>query len=418
MSFPDGFWWGTAASSTQTEGSAPRSDWARWEREGRAPATGDGNGFATNFRDDFRLLADHGLTHHRLSLEWARLEPEQGKHDPAAVEHYTEVLRAARDAGLDVWACLHHFTLPGWFSDDEGGFVDAKARDRYWKRHVDWVGETFGDLLFGWKPINEPVFYALSGFLFGSFPPGRTGLDAFTGALEAITLANHDAWRLLKSGDKPVATIEGLTPFYPATKTRDPAERQAAEATAILFNETFWSWTRPLREGVLQLPGRGPIECEDMVGAFDLIGFSYYAAQAVYSDRTTGPYPTAARVGPMGYAPWPEGLGIVLRRMEELLPGRAILVDECGLGTAVADDGVTDTADDLRVEYLSACIEEVQRAIDDGIDIRGFFHWTAIDNYEWLHGYDVLFGLFDRNRNPKGSAALAKRYALGENVRA
>jgi beta-glucosidase len=104
----------------------------------------------------------------------------------------------------------------------------------------------------------------------------------------------------------------------------------------------------------------------------------------------------------MGYAPWPEGLGIVLRRLAEELPGRALVVAECGFGT---DD------DDWRVRLLDESIREVERAIDDGIDVRGFFHWTAVDNYEWAHGYDVRFGLFDRDRTPKGSATLARRWA-------
>ena len=109
----------------------------------------------TRYAEDFALYADHGLTHHRLSLEWARLEPEQGKHDPAAVEHYRQMLTAARDAGISVWACLHHFTLPGWFSDDGGGFIDKQNR-LHWHRHVDWVAETFGDLLTAGSRSTSP----------------------------------------------------------------------------------------------------------------------------------------------------------------------------------------------------------------------------------------------------------------------
>ena len=90
--FPDSFWWGTGASSTQAEGAAPASDWLAWERAGKAPPSGDGNGFGTRYAEDFALLAAHGLNHHRLSIDWARIEPEPGRRDTAAVEHYTEVL--------------------------------------------------------------------------------------------------------------------------------------------------------------------------------------------------------------------------------------------------------------------------------------------------------------------------------------
>ena len=302
MTFPDGFLWGTGASSTQTEGASPASSWYRWEREGRAPISGEGNGFGTRYADDFALMADHGLTHHRLSLEWARLEPQAGQHDDDAIEHYTEVLRAARDAGINIWVCLHHFTLPGWFSDDEGGFVDERARSYFWARHVDWVGETFGDLVYGWKPINEPTAYALIGFRFGVFPPGTTTPEGFAAALEAIYLASFDACRLLSSGGKPVATIENLTPMFPVTRTNDPSEREQAEARAKSYDDTFWCGLRALRDGVLAVPGRAPLELPDVAGAFDYIGFSYYMAQAVYADGS-GPYPVDARSGHDGLRP-------------------------------------------------------------------------------------------------------------------
>jgi len=409
MTFPEGFWWGSGASATQTEGAPEGSTWRAWEQAGHAPPSGDGNGFATRYAEDFQLLAEHGLTQHRLSLEWARLEPQPGRHDGDAVEHYTEVLRAARSAGIDIWVCLHHFNLPGWFADDEGGFRDERARSYFWARHVDWVGETFGDLVSGWKPINEPVFYALGGFLLGFLPPGRPDQDAFLEVLEAIHLASFDAARLLRSGGRPVATIEGLMPMYPATRTRDPEEREAATALAARNDDLFWCGLRAQRDGVLAVPGRAPIEVPHAVDSFDLLGFSYYAAQAVYADGSLGVYPTDRTPSPMGYAPWAEGLAVTIRKLADELPGRPILVDECGLGTSA--DRPQD--DDQRVTYLSECIHHVETALADGLDVRGFFHWTAIDNYEWDKGFDVQFGLIDRDRNAKPSAALARRYALG-----
>ncbi|MEY2461662.1 MAG: beta-glucosidase, partial [Acidimicrobiaceae bacterium] len=141
----DTFWWGTGASSTQCEGAAPASDWARWEKLGRAPESGQGNGFGTRYAEDFALLAEHGLTHHRLSIEWARIEPRQGERDNEAVEHYRRVLEAAHAAGIEPWVCLHHFTLPGWFGDDLGGFLHEKTGRYWWARHVDFIAETFGD---------------------------------------------------------------------------------------------------------------------------------------------------------------------------------------------------------------------------------------------------------------------------------
>ena len=406
-SFPADFMWGTAASSTQTEGASPLSTWAAFEKAQRVPRSGNGNGFATRYREDFAQLAALGLDHHRLSLDWSRLEPRPGHHDRGAVEHYREILRSGRDAGLSIWVCLHHFTLPGWFADDEGGFLDPRARKYFWTRHVDWVAETFGDLTFGWKPINEPVAYAFGGWLAGTIPPAENDFGRFALALESTLLANHDAWRQLRSGDQPVATIHNLSPVRPATRSTDDRERVAANDMAALFDQVIWtSWIRMLRDGVLAVPGRAEIEIEEAADSFDLIGFSYYGALSVYADLTTGPYPADVSPGPVGFAAWPEGLGLTLRRLADELPGRPLLIAECGLGLPADDDD-----DRQRVEYLDECLEVTADALADGVDVRGFFAWTSVDNYEWNLGHDVNFGIMDRDRTPKGSADLLARRA-------
>lgn len=401
MTWPEGFWWGTGASSTQCEGAAPNSDWAAWELAGRAPPSGQGNGFATQHADDFRLYAAHGLTHHRLSIEWARIEPVPGKRDPEAIDHYRAVLEAARAAGVAPWVCFHHFTIPGWFAD-EGSFRDDKARGYYWPRHVAFCAETFGDLVEGWKPINEPMAYALLSHLVGVFPPGKRDLGQMYETARGMLLAQRDAWRELRGGGRPVATIHNLPPIFPADDSV-PAERNAQ-----VMDTTMWQlWMRADRDGIIELPGRGPEEVADLRECADLIGFSYYNAFAVDREFGLKPYPPNARVGPMGYAPWPEGLGLVLRRIDEELPGRPILVCELGLGTpANAANPIGD--DEWRQDYLRESLAIVEEAIADGIDIRGLFFWTGVDNYEWTYGYTVQFGLFTKDREPRPSAAVVR----------
>jgi beta-glucosidase len=374
--WPEGFIWGTGASSTQAEGAAPASDWYAWEQAGRVPPSGDGNGFASRFAEDFALYAEHGLTHHRLSLEWARLEPRQGEHDLAEVERYRQILTAARAAGVSIWACLHHFTLPGWFADDLRGFRDDRQGRLVWNRHVDWVAETFGDLVAGWKPINEPVWYALGSFLFGMFPPGQRDRRAPSDVLTTIHRAGADAARLLRTPATPVATIQSLSPVF---RVEDTAESIAA---AQSVEERMWrSWADP-----------------EQLDAYDYIGFSYYSAIGVGADGSLGRWPVGGRPGPLGYVPWAEGLGHVLHRLAEEHPGRPLLVCEAGVGT---DDEAQRTA------YVEDVLGIVADAMSGGIDVRGLFWWTGVDNYEWHHGFDVRFGLFDRDRNAKPAAAKA-----------
>jgi len=384
---PD-FWWGTGASSTQAEGAAPASDWYALERSGVMPHSGDGNGFAGRYAEDFALYAAHGLTHHRLSVEWARIEPEEGRRDEAAIEHVVQVLTAARAAGIEPWVCLHHFTLPGWFTEiGEGGFVDDRARSYYWARHVAFCAETFGDLVFGWKPVNEPGAYALV------YPHRKNRVDM----LGAVLLAQRDAWRELRGGGKPVATIHDLSPVFTVADTL-PAEQMRDRVEAMIWN----IWMKADRDGVLELPGKPPREVPDLREACDIVGFSYYSALGIDAAGGITPYPTNARVGAMGYAPWSEGLGIVLHRLHDELPGRPLLICEHGVGT---DD------DAWRCDVLRESLGIVEAAIDDGIDVRGFFHWTGVDNYEWDHGFDVQFGCFTREREPRASAELLKEYA-------
>jgi beta-glucosidase len=387
VNFGSDFWWGTGASSTQAEGAAPASDWFALERAGTMPPSGDGNGFGQRFDEDFALYAQHGLTHHRLSIEWARIEPEEGRRDNAAVEHYLEVLTSARAAGISPWVCLHHFTLPGWFTQMGGGFVDDRARSYFWARHVAFCAETFGDLVFGWKPINEPGAYA------GIYPHRQKRFEM----LGAVLLAQRDAWRELRGGGRPVATIHNLSPVFTVADTI-PADAMQARLDAMMWDV----WMRADRDGVLELPGRAPIEVADLREACDIIGFSYYSATGVDAEGKIVPYPQSARVGSMGYAPWSEGLAIVLHRLHDGLPGRPLLICEHGVGT---DD------DDWRCDVLRESLSLVERARDDGVEVRGFFHWTGVDNYEWNRGFEVQFGCFTRDREPRGSAELLRSYA-------
>jgi beta-glucosidase len=377
MEWPDGFMWGTGASSTQCEGGAPASDWVDWERDGHAPPSGDGNGFATRYAEDFRTYADLGLRHHRLSIEWARIEPAEGERDAAAVAHYRGVLEAARNAGVVPWVCLHHFTLPRWFAD-QGAFLVEGNRTGAWARHVDFVAETFGDLVGGWKPVNETNYYAALAYGGLGMPPGHNDRTEMATAHEAIHLATAEAAARLRQTGAPVASVFGLSPIVAQDDT------SATAARVQRWYDHLWQ------------------PAIDIAGAFDLLGFSYYSAMGV-ADGRMAVHPPDAPVSPLGYGVWADGLELVLEKLHAELPGMPLLVAEYGIGT---DD------DAQRAAYIERGVEIVHDAIARGIDVRGFFHWTGVDNYEWLHGYDVAFGLIDRDRTVRPSAEVLRREAL------
>ena len=393
--WPTGFMWGTGASSTQCEGAAPQSDWLAWERAGNAPKSENGNGFATRYAQDFEILASLGLTHHRLSIEWARIEPQQGVRDQNAIDHYRKILAAARESNIKIWVCLHHFSLPNWFAK-LGGFLVEENRSKYWLEHVDFVAETFGDLVTGWQPVNETNYYATAAYLARGWPPGHNNVEEWLTVSEQMQLATAEAAVRLKQTGKLVVSIFGLSTLE--LLDAEPATQKFAER----FYDANWNTGIKLfRDGVLQIGERKQVLRPDLAGSFDMIGFSYYSAHGVRNGKIVA-YPETKKISPLGYAIWPDGLDLVLNRLKKELPNTPLLVAEFGVGTA---------DDDERSEYLRAGLDVVHSAINRGIDIRGFFHWTAVDNYEWLHGYDLQFGIINRDRTTKPSSEVLRQEA-------
>ncbi|MFF3640433.1 family 1 glycosylhydrolase [Streptomyces sp. NPDC002564] len=379
LSFPASFSWGTASSATQSQGATPADNWWTWERAGRVPSSGDGNAFGTRYAGDFALLSEWGFSDYRMSLDWARLEPEPGRHDPHAVELYRAMLTAGRDAGLTMWVCLLHTALPQWFAD-QGGFLSPQA-DETWARHVAFVAETFADLADGWMPINNPTAFAQKAYLTGTFPPGHTSQEEFLTALQAIHRADFEAALILRQTGKPTSTNEALLTLHPTDDSSETA------GIAALIDSVVWdSWLNLVRNPRYE-------------NAFDLYGFSYYFSPAINAAGDLLPHPAHTPVGPQGYVAWAPGLGEVLARLHQELPGKRFLVAEIGYG---GDD------DGARSAYLRDAITQVHDAIGNGIDVRGIHLWTAIDNYEWLDGHNVAFGLFDAHRAPRTSARMIR----------
>jgi beta-glucosidase len=380
--------WGTGASSTQCEGAAPASDWIEWERAGKAPSSGNGNGFSERYADDFEILSQLGLTHHRLSIEWARIEPQEGVHDHTAIAHYRTMLQTARDAGIHPWVCLFHFTLPKWFAD-LGGFLIDENRTKYWSRHVDFIADTFGDLVDGWQPVNETNYYPTAAYLGRGWSPGHNDLEEWRTVTEQMHLATAEAAVRLKKTGVPVASVFGLSTVH--ILDDEPASH---DFIARFYASNWNAGLELFRSGVLQVADRTPIIRPDLADAFDLIGFSYYCAFGVRNGQLAL-YPEDAPLSPLGYTVWPEGLRLILDKLHAELPGTPLLIAEYGIGT---DD------DSVRAAYLSAGLDITHEAIARGVDIAGFFHWTAVDNYEWLHGFDLKFGIIDTQRNVRPSA--------------
>lgn len=387
-----GFIWGAGASSVSAEGVAPSADWSVWERDRRAPRSGDGAGFATDFRDDLAQLARLGLNSLRLTVEWARVEPAPARPDNDALDRYLDIVDAAAAVGLGVWITLHHTSLPGWYLEDEGGHADALARRRWWARHVDRMAEAFDRRAAGWCPIEDPIGWAVRGYGMGTRPPGRRSPEATAQAAEGAMLALHEACRLLESGPQPVMAVFGAPTLHAAPVEREHAH--AADTAARRWDELLWStWTRALREGAVEVPGRAPVSAPHFERGPTLVGLSHDHPVGVTETGRLVSWPASAQRSAAGFAPEPAELGEAVHRAIDAVPGR---------GVVVASHGVATDDDDWRDTLLDSSMAVVADARSAGL--QGYFHDSAVDGYEWALGFGAPRGLIGRDRVPKPSA--------------
>jgi beta-glucosidase len=373
------------------------NDWVAAARAGRVPPN-PGNGFWERAEEDLRLVADLGIRHYRLSVEWSRVEPEPGRFDEAALDRYRAICDAANAAGVVPWVNLFHFTHPIWFAA-RGGFLEP-ANHAAFLRYVERVGRALVPRCRHFHVANESMVYVLTSYMTGQTPPFvREAASAF--AMTRHVLALHaDAYRILK-GLAPTPTVATIEVYL------DARAEDAADAGARAAAERFDAWyhgtlLEGLATGWVRAPGRDPEEIPHLRGALDLYGFNYYASTAF---RAAGPPGTGSDLADpprdaMDRAVHPGGLEAGLLRVAAALPGVPLVVTE---------NGVPTTDERFRIRYVAAHLAALERARTQGADVRGYFHWTAVDNYEWLHGFGpARFGLvgFDpqtRARHVKAS---------------
>lgn len=396
--------WGVTWSSIQAEGVHPAADWSRWEQEKRVPASSDGSGLAMDFRDDLALIASLGCTDVRIGVEWARIEPLEGKVDAEALDRYTDMLAHARSVGLAPWVTLANTSLPGWFSEDGDSFMTDHGRGYHWLRQVDRCAERFGDLVEGWTPIDDPIGWALRGHYLGSRPPGRRGdspvaIGEALAAVEGALIADHQAARHLRAGGATTMCVRGTPTLFAVPD--DPAS--TLEADAAQSHVRWWAsllfdaWITQIDNGELVVGGRSPLHDQAWVDDFSLVGLAFDHPVGLGPTGGFAPWPPDAPRSDSGFVPLPEELGVLVHRVSERLPDHDLVIAANGLAT---------TNDGWRSEVLAETLDIVDELRSDGLKLQGYFHDTAIDGYEWRAGYSTQRGIIDRDRTRKDSAEL------------
>ena len=459
--FPGGFHWGAATAAHQTEGGNTNNNWYQFEtlprfkgktKEPSAKAADSYN----RYEEDIQIARDMGLNSYRFSIEWSRIEPQRDVWDEAALTHYDKMIDAVKARALRPVVTLHHFTDPIWVHDlsrlddcdkpaqpiDDTnlcGWSHTEVRDE-WVEFVEKVVQRYGDRVDYWITINEPMAYLYAGYMFGVFPPGKmfqsydeVVLPALRNMVSAHARA-YDAIHKLDTkdadGDSKPAVV-GVTqsvayyePAQPARKDDRDATRQAEYFMNFLFTDALVKGGLDTKlDYVLDEPH------SEWKGKLDFVGLQYYFRAAttkmmmvrpvffIFCMKKIEEYLPGAlenlgcpKLDPnsltlMGYEHYPEGIYKVIKAFDARYPGLPLMITENGISTRSGR---------RRAESLVRHLEWVHRALEEGIDLRGYYHWSLIDNFEWADGYHQRFGLYSVDfatfkRSPTEGATVEKQ---------
>jgi beta-glucosidase len=382
--FPEHFLWGTATAAHQVEGGNWNNDWWMWEHNPQSPCvevSGDACDHYHRYRDDIRILADLGFNTYRFSIEWSRIEPEEGEWSQAAIDHYRRVCESCLASGITPMVTFHHFTTPRWVAH-LGGWEEPDTSGRF----ADFCSKAATGLhdLMGWAcTINEPNIVALHGYRTGAFPPGRKDKALRRAVNDNLANAHRQAAAAIRAacGSRvPVGLTLSMTEFE-----------------AVEGGESRMEAMRQVQEDVFL------DACHDD----DFLGVQTYTRVLVGPDGPVEPPKDAERTI-MGYEFRPQALEATLRRAWSYLDGNVPLV--------VTENGIAAPDDARRIDFVRQALEGVDRCLADGIDVRGYVYWSCLDNFEWALGYGPTFGLIavDREtfaRTPRSSAKWLGRVA-------
>ena len=389
--FPRGFLWGTATSSHQVEGDNTNNDWWIWEQEHGRILQDHKSGKACDWwggrwQEDLDRAAEGGQNAHRLSIEWSRVEPSPAVWDDSALDYYRQIIKGALDCGLMPMVTLHHFTNPQWVAE-QGGWLNPQIVVIF-ERYVRKVVNVLHDLVGLWVTINEPNVYSFLAYLEGSFPPGMKDLKSLPLVIKHMVLAHAAAYHAIHEiqPDSLVGLAHHYRGFRPANP-RNSLDRRLARFKSENFNNIF---PRAVIDGRIRTPfWKGQVA--QAVGTQDYFGLNYYTVEQCAFNLLRplnafqrGVYPEGADLSPTGYiANEPAGMWEALSWAHRF-----------NLPIYITENGVEDAESAIRPRYLAAHIRQVWRAVNFNWQVRGYFHWSLVDNFEWERGWTQRFGLW------------------------
>lgn len=392
-SFPRGFLWGTATASQQAEGQNINNNWSAWETQPGRIREGHKAGLACDWwggrwKEDFDRAKETGQNAHRLSIEWSRIQPTPDRWDEDALDHYRQMVRGLVDRGMTPMVTLHHFSDPLWLVD-RGGW-ESPETPALFEAYTRKVVQALKSYVSLWCTINEPNVYTVCSYLTGEFPPGKTDLNA-TSQVYINLVKGH------------VLSYKAIHEIQPAAQVSIAMNYNGFEPSRPwFFLDTFlsnfmtsnfnYAFPMALKTGKLNFAAKRT-SIPEAAGTMDYYGLNYYTVQKVafvlkpkdmFFRRF---FPEGSELSPTGFiANRPDGF---FKAMQ--------FANSFDLPIYITENGVEDPEDTFRPKYTVQHIHQMWRAVNYTYPIRGYFHWTLVDNFEWERGWTQRFGLWGLN---------------------
>jgi beta-glucosidase len=388
--FPRGFLWGTATAAHQVEGNNTNNQWWLWEQNGHTNGT---SGLACDWwggrwKEDFDRAAETGQNAHRLSVEWSRIQPTPDTWDEEALERYRTMLRGLKERGMTPMVTLHHFTDPLWFYEMDGW--EHQDAVKLFEKFVRKTVEALKEYCTLWCTINEPNVYALSGYVAGDFPTKHRGIKVAMNVIANMLKGHVVAYRAIHEiqPESRVGFAHHHRPMV-AKRTWSPLDRLMRN---IRYDGLNMGFPSGIGTGVMKTPV-GSFRIPEAKGTQDYLGLNYYSVDTVSFHLgkpgelfTHSEYPKDADMSTNNFiANIPTGLFDTIKWATKLFPNLPILITE---------NGVEDADDKMRPRYIAQHIYQVWRAVNFNFPVKGYFHWSLVDNFEWERGWTQRFGLW------------------------
>ena len=362
--FPKNFYWGSATSSFQVEGVIENNDWAEAGRQGKTPLAGRACSHYDLYEKDFDIVKELGQNAHRFSIEWARVEPEEGRFYDKEIEHYRKVLQALRNRGIEPFVTLWHFTLPLWFAK-KGGFENPKAPEIF-ARYCGYVVERLGDMAKFWMTMNEPMVYAYEGYLKGQWPPFKRNFFAFKKVIKTLVASHLASYNMIlrhygMSQNQAILCNDKSSHNIAISKVKIGIAKNNIYFENFPLINHFWNFHF----------------LNKIKNNLDFIGINYYFHRNLLKNKNK-------EVSDMGWEIYPEGIYHVLKELKRY-----------NLPVYITENGLADAKDQKREKFIKEHLRWTWQAIQDGVDVRGYFYWSLLDNFEWAHGFGPRFGLVE-----------------------